>query len=347
MNRQFYALRGLAIVFVALNHAIALSTDYARYLALPPVPQWQNTILIILERLGIFAVPTFLFITGSFFAYAAKGSDRVPLKLIQSGLKNIVWPYLFWSLLFYILIFFLRDWRFDLPGYLKNLLVGFPYHFVPLIVFYYLISPLIFALVRRFGLWVVLVIGVYQIFLSNIVYPGSLGFNYPQWTQVLAPPVLAKTFADWGLFIPLGILYSLRAVELRPKIEKGYALWVALAAGFYLLAVLTYLGVVPFHTAPLFASLAFIGVAICLPRDKIPFARALEKIGARAYPIYLSNLIVINLLLAIVAGISPWAAAQPLLFTPLYFILALLVPLGILNWMEKSPGLRKARVVFG
>lgn len=347
MNRQFYALRGLAIVIVALNHSIALSVEYARYLGLPSAPEWQNTILILLERLGIFAVPTFLFITGSFFVYAARGSAKIPLKLITGGLKNIVWPYIFWSLLFYLMVYFLRGWRYDLFGYIKNLLVGFPYHFVPLIVFYYLVSPWVFALIRRFGFWLVAAVGIYQLFLTNIVYPGSLGFTFPGWAQVLAPPVLAKTFADWGLFIPLGIFYSLRSTELKPKIERWFALSLVLAVALYLMAALTYLGVIAFHSAPIFASVAFIGAAICLPREKIPFARSLEKIGARAYPIYLSNLIVINLLLAGMGAVFPWAAGQPLLFTPLYFVLALFIPLSIINWIEKSPNLRKARVVFG
>src|SRR3990172_12585959 len=97
---------------------------------------WQVYFLSFLQGLGILAVPTFLFISGSFVAYAAQGDPpHLSRKFLLSSLRHILIPYMIWSLVFYIFIYFYLDVQISILGYLKNLIVGYPFHFVPLLVF--------------------------------------------------------------------------------------------------------------------------------------------------------------------------------------------------------------------
>ena len=85
MNRQFPALSGLAMLLIVLNHTIEMGTSVPVQVGYPPVEGAMRTVLSLLQGLGVFAVPTFLFISGTFVAYAARGE---PPKLTGKFLKN-------------------------------------------------------------------------------------------------------------------------------------------------------------------------------------------------------------------------------------------------------------------
>jgi fucose 4-O-acetylase-like acetyltransferase len=71
------------------------------------------------------------------------------------GLRHILVPYVIWSAVFYLVVYLLQGEQYTVFEYAKNLAVGYPYHFVPLLVFFYLIAPLIVrgspSLARRAG----------------------------------------------------------------------------------------------------------------------------------------------------------------------------------------------------
>lgn len=341
MQRQFPALRGLATILVALNHAIVVGTVIPRDWGYPAVEGWAATLLTVLQALGsAFAVPTFLFISGCFLAYAAR--PKLSYKVIGSGVRLILWPYLLWSLLFYFLVYVGRDERYSLWGYLKNLLVGYPFNFVPLILFFYLVAPVLVALGRRFG-WLLLgAIGAYQLCLLNLIHPGILGLRFPVELRVLVPPVLGGTLATWGVYFPAGMIFYLNAARITPRLAP-YKRWLALAT----LAVFA-LGFFPgFELARYLAAIPLLGLCVLLTRAAIPGVRWLEAIGKGAYGVYLSNLSVIYASLLLLRAVAPalvgwWAALLPILFA-----LALLAPLGLLNAMGRSHARGAARYLFG
>jgi peptidoglycan/LPS O-acetylase OafA/YrhL len=348
MNRQFLALRGVAITLVVLHHAIALGIQASQNAGFSYIAWWEYIPLVIMKNLGIFAVPTFLFISGSFFAYTARGQDQnVSYKVVWSGLKNILPPYCLWSIAFYILVYFLLDQKFTAWEYVKSLLVGYPYHFIPLIAFYYLISPFVVRLSRHYAWIVLLVIGLYQMFSLSVVYPSNLGINYPGWVRYLTLPVLRETMATWGIYFPMGVVFSLHSKEIFPFLQKYWMGFIALALAFLSFAILNETSMLVLPIAGYIAPFFFIFVVPVIQRQSIPWLRQFERIGKKAYGLYLTHLLMVNLVLAGIQFIAPWAISILLMTIPLSFLVALSIPLWVMDSIERLPRLNIYRYVFG
>lgn len=348
MSRHFVALRGIAILLVVLNHTTDMGVFRPQSLGYAPVEGWGRYVLLTLHQLGVFAVPTFLFISGCFVAYAARGTPaRLSWKTVWAGLKRILLPYLLWSIVFYVLIYVLKNETYTIPGYIKNLLIGYPFHFVPILVFFYAISPILVRLADRFGALLVGLIMLYQVTLLNISYPSILGFAFPEWTQFLVPPVLGETLTLWGIYFPLGLVYSLNAARVRPGLET--LKWISLIATilFFLLSVLHQSSVIDFPLAAHICPLTFLLLSPLIKRDSIPLVRKVEEVGKRSYGLYLTNLIVLELVLLIIQLVAPWILGYQILLQPLLFISALEIPLLVMRWLARSPARAVQRYVFG
>jgi hypothetical protein len=349
MNRHFGALQGLAILLVVVNHSITKGLEIYK-LGYPPPAQegWLYYILLILRDLGPVAVPTFLFISGCFFAYSARGKDpKLSWKVVWTGLKHLLWPYLFWSVMFYILIRFQRNEVYTPLGYLKNLIVGYPFHFIPLIAFYYALSPLLVRLAKRFGFILVVAIGLYQLVLINVVFPGTLGFTFPAWMNLLAPPVLRSTLALWAIYFPLGLVYSINAGSVMPWLQRFR--WATLAAtlAFFVFSLLDVFSVWNFPLASFIYPLMAVLFSPTLRRDAIPMVRELEKIGRNAYGLYLTNLLVLELVLLGIHLLLPWVFSYQALLHPILFAVGLAGPLVLMKGMLYFPARPVYRYVFG
>lgn len=348
MNRQFPALRGLAILLVVLNHSITLGLLALRKYGYPPAPVVERYLLVTVKQLGLIAVPTFLFLSGCFIVYAVQGKGwRAAYKSVGAGLKHIVWPYLIWSLVYYALVYFLEGETYSLAGYAKNLVVGYPFNFVPLLLAYYAVAPVLARLGQRFPWLTLLVIGGYQLFVINVLKPGTLGFAFPDWAYALTPPALRVSVAVWGIFFPLGMVYSLHAARWLPVLQR---LWPVLALAAVVLFALAALQELSLVNAPLADILCPVGVILLYPlvrRDQLPFISTLEQFGKRAYGLYLTNLIVLNLVLALIHALAPWAFGQLLLLTVVLFMLTLTLPRLLMTAAERLPYPKAHRYVFG
>jgi peptidoglycan/LPS O-acetylase OafA/YrhL len=348
MNRQFGALSGLAIVLVVLNHSIHMGMTFLPTLGYPAVEGWGRYVLEVLQQLGVFAVPTFLFISGCFATYALQsGSLRQSYKTMWSRLQHILWPYLIWSIVFYELLYAHYGQHYTIPEYVKFLLVGYPFNFVPLLVFYYVLSPLLVRLGKRYGLLLILGVAVYQLFLINIVIPQSLGFAFPYWMQVLVPPVVSTTLADWAIYFPLGIVYSLHAKAILPWLRRFRWAFVAAAALFFVLHVLHFASVIYAPLAGDLAPLALVCVIPLIRRDAIPFVQPLEWVGRMSYGLYLTHLIVADCVLWIIQVTAPQLLRDQLLLEPLLFVLTLSIPLILMYSMSRLPVRAAYRYMFG
>lgn len=344
MNRQYGAMSGVAIVLIILNHTVHFGFQVS------PVSGPVHDILVVLQMLGAFAVPIFLFISGAFVAYAARGHSNHPLKFIQNSVSRILWPYLFWSLVFYVLIFFSDGDRYSIPGYVKNLLVGFPYHFVPLIIFYYILSPLLAKIGRRHGLLLLAAVGLYQIFLIVMQHPDWLGnFVMPAWAQWFVPPVLFNTMAAWAIFFPMGLVFSLHNKEIRPYLQRAKWVVVAVTIGLFVTAVFD--NIFNLVDAPWIQYLMpfiFMFVLPVINRKSIPLLKQFEKVGKRSYGVYLSHLIVLTIVMGLIKAFLPGLSAYPIIIYPLFFIIALEIPLRTMEMMARMTQTRKVyKYVFG
>lgn len=349
MNRQFGALSGIAIFLIVLNHSIEIGLNIPQDLGFKQLDGWGRDFLSILQAFGVFAVPIFLFISGSFIAYATKGDPpTLSIKFLITSLKHILIPYLIWSGLFYITVYFIYDQSYGLTGYIKNLLVGYPFHFIPLLVFYYLISPLLIRIGKKYAALLLIIITVYQLFLITVLQPGILGFKLPEWSYTLTPPVLRTTMADWGIFFPLGLVYGLHTNMIKSWIFKLRWLMLALFVIFFMVGVLSFIfKLINFPISRYISMAAFIFLVPVIRRDSIPYVRQLEKLGRRSYGIYLSHLITLELIFLALKTVAPRILTIPLISFPILLVMGLLIPLGIMEFLANAPTKRYYRYIFG
>lgn len=348
MSRQFPVMRGLAIVFVLLNHTIAMSLWMATtYNYAQPSPALM-AVMMTLKQLGLYAVPAFLFLSGAFFAYAVQNRPlRSAYRTVGQNLLGTLWPYLIWSSMFYLVAALLLHEIATPLQYVKNLVVGYPFNFVPLLMAFYVAAPLLCYAIKRYPIATLGGILVYQILVANIDNPATLGFSFPVWMHFLAPPVLRSTFAVWGIFFPLGIAYQQHITWMAATVKKT-ALW--LAAGslvFYILNVLTELRLVHVPLAAIFSPLLGLLLTSLLRREMVPFTRWFENIGKRSYGLYLTNLVVLVLLLESIRLVFPWLLVHYVLLVPLLFALIIIIPQGIIALFERPPQRFVYRYFFG
>lgn len=348
MNRQFGALRGLAILIVVLYHSIDLGVSMPQGWGYPSIGGPSRLVLSLIQQFGILAVPTFLFIAGGFVSYAATGNPpRLAWKTVWSNLKRLLWPYVLWSGVFYVVIYFQRHEVYSIPGYFKNLIVGYPFHFIPILVLWYVLSPVLVHFAKRFGYALVALILLYQLILLNVQYPGILGFIFPGWVRLVRPLVVGYTMAVWGIYFPLGLICTLNAKSIAPLLQKLKWALVAITGVLFVLSCLSTASVINLPLAAQICPLTFVLLTLLIKRDSIPMVRKLEEVGKHSYGLYLTHLIVLDLTLVGIKVLAPSLFNyQSLLVLPL-FVVALAVPLIVMSGVTRLPARPVYRYVFG
>jgi len=303
--------------------------------------------LIVLQALGVFAVPAFLFISGAFISYSSSQLSRTFLK---SSLARILWPYVIWSGIFFALLFVAQGERFTAIQYVRHLVVGYPYHFVPLLAFWYVLSPVFVRYARQHPVALLLIVGAYQALLIAFRDPELFGLSQslPSWTRAIAPPVLANTLADWALYFPLGLVLSLHDGRVRSHLMAWRWPIAGATLAVFGLGLLNAFDIVD---APLARFAAPLPMMLLLPvvrRTSIPLLRQFELVGRESYGIYLSHFVVINLLVVLVSVGGSGLPRMPIVLFPAFFAIALAVPVCLTAAMASVPATRSAyRYVFG
>jgi len=132
-----------------------------------------------------------------------------------------------------------------------------------------------------------------------------------------------------------------------PWAKKFFWVNVGVMATLFVLGVLDLLAVIRFPLAHYLAPVSLMLLLPAIKRDTIPFVRLLERIGRRSYGIYLSHLIVLNLVLIGLRWLIPGLFNIYIILFPLLFLIGLLVPLLVMEWMTKGPTKQYYRYVFG
>lgn len=348
MNRQFPAFRGIAILLVIINHSIVLSLRTASEYKLSKPGIVETNILLFIKEMGVIVVPTFLFLAGSFMVYSLSNKSILKAyKMLMPPLKNAITPYLIWSFVFYVMVYLLHGENYNIFGTIKNLLVGYPYNFVPILLFYILLSPLILKAAEKHPLFTMLIFSVIQIILANITFPGIIGFKFPEFMNILAPPILKIPLALWAVFYPFGIVFTLHKAKIQPWLKKNGWLIATAALGLYLVASLQESGYLRFRAAEWLLPVFVIPLYTIVERKKIPFVSFLEKAGKRSYGIYLLNIILISTFVYLTANYLPWLYQ---IFS-LHVLIISLLTLGssylLMNAVEKRAGRNVYRIIFG
>jgi len=347
LKRQFPALRGLAILLVVLNHAIVLSLGAANQYGHPSPTGWERALLIGLKSLGLVAVPAFLFFSGAFVVYALQGRPLVPAyRTVVLGLRHILVPYVIWSAVFYLVVFLLQGEQYTILEYAKNLAVGYPYHFVPLLVFFYLIAPVLVRAAVRHPWPVMLVSAAYQLFSLAVLRP-DLGFALPEAAYRLTLPVLRYSIAIYGLFFPAGVVCALHSERITPFLQRFRWPLAVLAVAAYGLAVGNELGLLRLPHAA-FAFPGFVmALFLLIRREALPMGSELEWMGRRALVLYLTSLITPSLALAAVGAGAPILFQQMMVLVSMVIVFTIAVLWLLVSAIERLPVPAARRYVLG
>jgi hypothetical protein len=346
MYKQSNAFKGLAICLVILNHTIVMGTLGLGKIQIQLSAQFK-TGLSLLSAFGLYAVPLFLFFSGCYLGYALdKRNFQGSYKIVFHYVLNVFWPYLIWSCVFYLLIFLDGGSTYSILGYIKNILIGYPFNFVPIFIFFCLISPF---LKKAVGPYIIAILGlflVYQIFLimlSDHDFPRTLPESY----NVFAVPVLREPLRLWALFFPLGFYIKSLLSLSEPKKKVLKTILMVITIAIIIINMVAILAVVNLPWMKYLFPIPFVLLSIFWPRDKIPFLKFFERLGRRSYGLYLINLIALDLLVLL---FIPVLKMVPILM-PIYFILLFAIVAGIpvylMEWSEKKVNNRIYHLLFG
>lgn len=307
-----------------------------------------RVILIALQSLGLLAVPTFLFLSGGFIVFAVRSKPLgAAYKTLAQSLKHIIVPYVLWSIIFYALIFMMDGTTFSATGYIKNLLVGYPLNFIPILVFFYVLSPLVVRVAERYAWQMIALIFIYQLFSLLVLRPGLFGVALPDWARWFTIPGLRLSIALWGLFFPLGVVYSLHSEWIQRTLRSYWAVPALLFVGMYGFVIAHEAGWLGAPLAGLMMPIFGVLLYPFIARDQIPWIKAWEWLGRRAYGLYLSNLVWISLLLIAVRAFAIGLMDKIFLLVPVLIACTILVVGLLMAGIEKLPVRGLRRYVFG
>jgi len=191
-------------------------------------------VLLVIKQLTTFSVPAFLFVSGFFVAYAARGSQfTFSWKMVGVRISNLVVPYLIWSVVIFAVDYILKV-RYAPMEYLMRLATGNAtpaYFFVPLLCQLYVLAPFVVLAAKDHWQWLcagamILHLAAIGATYMNIFDMRLLGID---WSWMATPIWL---FVRWSIFFVLGIVSSFRLQSVKQMLVQ--AKWGLLIATFAL-----------------------------------------------------------------------------------------------------------------
>lgn len=360
MIRRLLLLNGLAAIGVVVNHATGWGFTSMfwwthRYLPVtsPNFDQLGSLSYFGLrgmEQLIMFSIPAFLFVSGFFIAFATKRDQKtVEWNIVGSRIKSLLIPYVIWSTII-MFGYFLQGERYSLLDYVQTLLFGraaLPYYYVPLLIQFYLLSPIVFVPAAKKN-WklLLLVTGVIQLVVLLARYPVALGWDMP----------IAAAVIRWtpGWFFPSTVFWFAVGVvvgfNIRPfKAWLFQVKWwlLGLAVIFFVLAFVEWellfrwsgqQWLAPTRTLlDEFYSGLFIFAFMAFERAKLPYARQLNDIGVHSYGIYLVHAPVQEYLARFIFLVAPVLLGYQIIMQPLLIVAGLGIPLIMMKVVDISP----------
>jgi len=370
MVRRLLYLNGLAIVNVVLFHAtgmgfVAMLAWGERYL--PPGVSPMTQIgslpylgLRILEQLVVFSIPAFLIVSGYFVAVATgRNQSSVSWKVVTTRVMYLLIPYLLWSLVAIGLKLFVEGEQLPLPTLVRMFLTGSTnevFYFVPLLVQFYLLSPIFVPLARKHWKALLIVTALLQLMVHILQFPMLLGQPNEFSQQIFK--LLPKWFFLARIFwFPLGIVIGFHLPEFKKFLIP--LRWWLVGAGVLLIP----LGVVEWevyfrlsglqwlaHSETILDSVYAIAVVfgiLAFEKSNLPLSNFISSLGGKSYGIYLTHAIVIEYAAKVIYRLIPGMLGYQILLQPVFILCGLGVPLLLMAIVDKSPARKYYTYIFG
>jgi membrane-bound acyltransferase YfiQ involved in biofilm formation len=355
--RTLLIVRGLAIIAVVLGHAIGWVylgqswwlDSHGATAAAPVADQvgsLSHHVLYAVAQLSLFDVPAFLFASGFFISYAARGGKGVSWKMTRRWIEVLIWPFVIW-----VVVLVGASWlplalfsRKELPSLADELKSAIQIaYFVPLVCQFYLFGPLIARLAKSGGRWLLLGAGLLQLGAMSLWYLPRLGVNVGANVRRFLQ-VNEFFFWKWAIYFPLGAVCGFNFKPVKAWLVK-YRM--ALLAAVIVLGSLAIVEmeilcrsgrrVQPTHYTFSVAgySVATILLLLAVGERWIPMRSQVSDMGTKSLGIYLSHTSVLVIVARAVYHTVPSMMFQPVVFLSVLFASALGLPLLLGNVLTK------------
>lgn len=367
MIRRLLLLNGVSIVGVIFFHAVGWAftamlfwADRYGVQAADQIGTPYYYLLRLIEQLIVFCLPAFLFVSGYFIAFATgRNQQTVGWRLVGLRIRDLLIPYSLWTLVCWLLFLFearfLDGRNYSIGQYVGMYLTGSSdpaYYYVPLLIQFYLLSPLFVWWAKRKPAILLLVVVLLQLAAQLQYYPSLFGLDLPY--ADFLPKWLFLTKILW---FPMGIVAGFHLKSLQNWLARYRQ--ACLAAALLLIPI----GVVEWewmqtysgqmwaqHRETLVDSLFAVAVIFAFLgyyQTKLPLANWLEELGSRSFGIYLIHTLVMTYVARIIVVYKPSFLAYEGLFLCLMVVAGTAVPLLLMWLVNHSPLRPYYKWIFG
>ncbi len=369
ITKKLLSLNGISISAVILYHSagwvfIAMFwwTDRFRNV---PVPNFdlmgspEYYLLRFIEQLVIFAIPAFLFVSGYFIAFSTPKDQLAPTwQTIFSRIKSLLIPFLIWSLIM-LGIKLIEGEEISILKGIEMIILGKTteaFYFIPLLIQFYLLSPLItraakktpallllitgfFLLLVRFGQYVLILDwtipgrDLIRFFLPSWFFPGNIF-----WFALGI--VIAFNFSTFKeRFYPLRYLFLILAILLIPL---GMLEWE------YLLSHSGREWFPPRETIlDTLYGFSILVSFLTFKLKKLTKIKAIQSLGTLSFGIYLAHSAVMIVIAKLIYRFVPGLLGLSLLYLPLMIVCGLFIPIILIMITKRSPLKHWVGYLFG
>jgi fucose 4-O-acetylase-like acetyltransferase len=360
MTKRLLILNGLAILMIPIQHATAYGfqamfywTDRYMSVTVPNFDQLNSApfyLYVILRQLATFSVPAFLFISGFFVSFMARGKEgNVTLNMVLPRIKTLLIPFAIWTVIRYIL---LRDY----PRSIDEILD--PYHFIPILCQFYLLSPLLVPLARNNWKLLLGVAAFVHLSIQTLNYITDLGMVFPGHAFLISITPRWMFYGQQPFWFPFGLVFGLHLKEFTQVIlqQKGKLLFLTvffalLAIGEYFVADYlngeAWVGPTFSGFSKNFFIITFILLVLAVDDSAIPYPNVLSDLGAKSLGIYMANIPAIYVTAVMLYRLIPSLLGAQFLYFLILFAAGIGGPL-LLMWLVRNSRMRVSyRYLFG
>lgn len=364
MSRKLLYLNGIAIFSVILFHSAgwvltAMFSWFYRYYPADLSPDFLIGSpgyygMRFIEQIVVFSIPAFLFVSGYFVAFIT-GNNRntISWKDVLPRIRNLLIPYLVWTAIV-LGIGLIEGKRLSLTQILINLFTGNStpaYYFVPLLIQFYLLAPLIVYLAKKYWLYLLLFTGFLQLGIHLATTFDLMGIQpgYANSIVAVTPKWLFISRLHW---FSAGAIIGFHYSTFKDAIQKFRPVWL------FGTLVLMIIGFIEweFFTGPIemretiidFFYAWFVILAFLSLRDvRLPLTSAVSNIGANSFGIYLSHIPVMEIVSRGMYHLAPFMIGQPYILFIQLMIIGLGIPLIAMRLMNRSFARLYTSYIFG
>ncbi|MCP5099427.1 MAG: acyltransferase [Chloroflexi bacterium] len=358
MVRRLLLLNGLATLGVAIHHAAAYGllamfqwTHAYRNVTVPNYDAMGSVAyyaLIITRQLDSFAIPSFLFVSGFFVAFAAGKSGKMKWDAVKSRIIKFLGPFVLWTALFFMMQRLIPR---DVNTLLKT------YYYIPLVMQYYLLAPYLGPWAKKHWKSALVVTAVIQIAVMSLSYFNVFRISFPG-MQLMITLTPTWFFPSRIFYFTLGLVAGFHRKMFGKWFERRkYVLLGALV--LFVIGSFVEYQVVDNAIGDRWLGPNFIGVFrtlyattfglvfLAFDKVKLPFEKQLNKLGSMSLGVYLANTPAIYVVSSLMFHLTPWVLGVQILYMPILIIAGVGIPVVMMNLLSKSPVKSYYQYVFG